>query len=67
MQCSSRSAHKKGGLRGLELVHTGSILASDESRGDLMTPMGMYPERYRVEGFPTSDQLAAMGNQLEGS
>jgi len=32
-----------------------------------MTPMGMYPERYRVEGFPTSDQLAAMGNQLEGS
>ena len=35
--------------------------------GDLMTPMGMYPERYRVEGFPTADQLAAMGNEVKGS
>ncbi len=34
--------------------------------GDLMTPMGMYPERYRVEEFPTAEQLAAMGNELEG-
>ena len=33
--------------------------------GDLMTPMGMYPERYRVDGFPTAAQLAAMGNELE--
>ena len=37
-----------------------------EIAGDFMTPMGMYPERYRVEGFPTADQLAAMGNELEG-
>jgi len=36
-----------------------------EIAGDLMTPMGMYPERYRVDGFPTADQLAAMGNELE--
>ncbi len=35
--------------------------------GDLMTPMGMYPERYRVDGFPTADQLAAVGNELEMS
>lgn len=34
--------------------------------GDMMTPLGIYPERYRVEGFPTADQLAAMGNELEG-
>ena len=33
--------------------------------GDLMTPMGMYPERYRVEGFPTAAQLVAMGYELE--
>ena len=32
--------------------------------GDLMTPLDIYPERYRVEGFPTADQLAAMGNDL---
>ena len=36
-----------------------------EIAGDLMTPMGMYPERYRVEDFPTAEQLAAMGNELE--
>ena len=36
-----------------------------EIAGDLMTPMGIYPERYRVEGFPSAEQLAAMGNELE--
>ena len=35
--------------------------------GDLMTPMDMYPERCRVEGFPSAAQLAAMGNELDGS
>ncbi len=29
--------------------------------GDMMEPMGMYPERYRVSEFPTEGQLAAMG------
>lgn len=28
--------------------------------GDLLVPQGMYPERYRVEAFPTDDQLAAL-------
>ncbi len=32
--------------------------------GELMTPMGMYPERYKVEAFPSPEQLAAMGNEL---
>ena len=32
--------------------------------GDLMKPQGMYPERYRVEAFPTVKQLAEMGNEL---
>jgi len=26
-----------------------------------MQPVGTYPERYRVEVFPTPDQLAAIG------
>jgi hypothetical protein len=29
--------------------------------GDLMTPQGLYPERYRVRAFPSADQLAALG------
>jgi hypothetical protein len=28
--------------------------------GDLMTPVGLYPERYRVEQFPSATQLAAI-------
>jgi len=29
--------------------------------GDLMQPLGTYPERYRVVAFPNSEQLAAIG------
>lgn len=29
--------------------------------GDLMKPLDIYPERFRVSGFPTEEQLAAMG------
>jgi hypothetical protein len=29
--------------------------------GDLMTPVGMYPERFRVDQFPTPEQLEALG------
>jgi len=32
--------------------------------GDMMTPLGIYPERYRVDEFPTPEQLAEMGNEL---
>jgi hypothetical protein len=28
--------------------------------GDLMTPQGIYPERYRVTDFPSEEQLKAM-------
>jgi hypothetical protein len=28
--------------------------------------VGIYAERYRVEEFPTAEQLAAMGNEVEG-
>ncbi|MGO9110285.1 MAG: DUF1444 family protein [Thermoguttaceae bacterium] len=33
--------------------------------GHLMTPTGMYPDRFRVETFPTVEELAAMGNELK--
>jgi uncharacterized protein YtpQ (UPF0354 family) len=29
--------------------------------GDLMTPVGLYPERFRVDQFPTDKQLEAIG------
>jgi hypothetical protein len=32
-----------------------------EILGDMMTPMNIYPERYKVNGFPTDEQLTAMG------
>jgi len=32
--------------------------------GDLMEPVDIYPPRYRVRGFPSEKQLAAMGNML---
>ncbi len=34
--------------------------------GHLMTPTDMYPERWRVETFPSAEELAAMGNELKG-
>ena len=29
--------------------------------GDRMTPQGIYPERYRVDAYPTPDELARLG------
>jgi hypothetical protein len=36
--------------------------------GDLMTPLDLYPQRFRVDGFPTGEQLRALGfaSGLEG-
>jgi hypothetical protein len=31
--------------------------------GDLMQPIGLYPERYRVIEFPTDEQLQAMSTR----
>ena len=33
--------------------------------GDLMEETDLYPARYRVRGFPTAEQLAAIGNELK--
>ena len=32
--------------------------------GDLLEETDLYPVRYRVQGFPTDEQLAAIGNEL---
>ena len=32
--------------------------------GDLMEPLDIYPPRFRVRGFPSAEQLKAMGNML---
>jgi len=45
----------------VELVAAGGWSRVHDIAGDLMEPLGMYPERYRVLDFPTSDQLAAIG------
>jgi hypothetical protein len=31
--------------------------------GDMLKPVGLYPERYLVEGFPSEEQLAALGSE----
>ena len=33
--------------------------------GDLIEPLDIYPPRFRAEGFPSDDQLKAMGNILD--
>ncbi len=33
--------------------------------GDLMTPVDMYPSRFKVSDFPTEEQFAAMGKEVE--
>jgi uncharacterized protein YtpQ (UPF0354 family) len=36
-----------------------------DEAGELIEAMEIYPPRYRVRGFPSETQLAAMGNMLE--
>lgn len=45
----------------VELAAAGSFDRVREIVGDLMQPVGIYPERFRVEEFPTSAQLASIG------
>jgi hypothetical protein len=45
----------------VDVVASGSFERVREVAGELMQPVGSYPERYRVEQFPTEQQLAAIG------
>jgi hypothetical protein len=52
---------RPNGEGGGEIV---AVAGSEQARaalGDLMKPVGIYPERYLVRGFPSDDQLAAFG------
>ena len=48
---------------GVEIVAAGSFERVREVAGDLMQPLGTYPERYRVLEFPSEDQLAEIGKR----
>jgi Protein of unknown function (DUF1444) len=47
----------------VEVVASGSFERVREVAGDLMQPLGTYPERYRVLEFPSQRQLAAIGKR----
>ncbi len=38
----------------------------EAASGALLEKAGMMPERYRVKGFPTGEQMKAMGPDLMG-
>jgi hypothetical protein len=45
----------------VQLAAAGRFERVQQIAGDLMRPLGTYPERYRVVEFPTPQQLAAIG------
>ena len=47
----------------VEVAAAGSFDRVRDATGDLMQPQGTYPERYRVEEFPSEKQLAAIGKR----
>jgi hypothetical protein len=55
--------HRPGGESDGRIVTSGDWDHVRQVVGDQMTPLGLYPERYRVEAFPTSAQLAEIGDE----
>jgi hypothetical protein len=51
---------RKKGKATYEVAATGPWERVCEVVGDLMEPLGIYPERYRVRAFPTAEQLRAI-------
>jgi hypothetical protein len=45
----------------IQVVASGPFGRVREVAGDLMRPLGIYPERYQLREFPTAQQLAAIG------
>jgi hypothetical protein len=45
----------------VQIVASGSFARVRQAAGDLMQPLGTYPERYRVLEFPSEQQLAEIG------
>lgn len=52
-------------VRDKDLVASGEWDKVRQVIGDLMEETDLYPARYRVREFPTDEQLAAIGNELE--
>lgn len=46
-----------------DIVATVSWAEAEAVLGDRIKPVGIYPERYLVEGFPTEEEIAALGFQ----
>jgi hypothetical protein len=44
-----------------DIVATVPWTIAEAVLGDRLTPVGLYPERYLVEGFPTEEEIAAFG------
>ncbi|AGA28580.1 hypothetical protein [Singulisphaera acidiphila] len=53
---------RPGGPQNGEVVASGDWDRVTEVAGHLLTPLGAYPERYRVEDFPTHAQLAEISD-----
>jgi hypothetical protein len=51
------------GAQKVEVAAASSFERVRDVAGDLMQPLGTYPERYRVAGFPSEQQLAAIGKR----
>jgi hypothetical protein len=50
----------KGGEEG-DIVAVAPWGRAESVLGDMLKPVGLYPERYLVDGFPSEEQLAALG------
>jgi hypothetical protein len=48
-------------IRGDKIVAFADWARVQDVVGDLMKPVGLYPQRFRVEQFPTGEQLKAIG------
>jgi hypothetical protein len=44
-----------------DIVATAPWADAEAVLGDRIKPVGIYPERYLVEGFPTPEEVAALG------
>lgn len=53
---------RPGGPKNGEVVASGDWERVTRVVGHLMTPLGSYPERHRVEDFPTAAELAEIAN-----
>jgi len=52
---------RRNGKGGFALAAFADWDRVQEVVGHLMTPLGIYPERFRVDHFPSNDQLKALG------